>query len=114
MGEILVANEGGVATVTLNRPEVYNALTSSLRRTLGDELDAIAADRGGRVHYLTGTREQLGGDPLSADYLRALVPDLRRHEVYLCGPPGMTATAIESLQDAGVPRARIHHESFEF
>ena len=81
---------------------------------LSDELDAIAADRGGRVHYLTGTREQLGGDPLSADYLRTLVPDLRRHEVYLCGPPGMTATAIESLQDAGVPRARIHHESFEF
>jgi ferredoxin-NADP reductase len=43
-----------------------------------------------------------------------MVPDLRRHEVYLCGPPGMTATAIESLQAAGVPRTRIHHESFEF
>ena len=36
---------------------------------LSDELDAIAADRGGRVHYLTGTREELGGDPLSPDYL---------------------------------------------
>ncbi len=81
---------------------------------LGDELDAIAADRGGQVHYVTGTREELGGDPLSPDYLLTLVPDLRRHEVYLCGPPGMTATAIEALQDVGVPRARIHHESFEF
>ncbi len=81
---------------------------------LRDELDAIAADRGGRVHYVTGTREELGGDPLSPQYLQAMVPDLRRHEVYLCGPPGMTATAIESLQAAGVPRGRIHHESFEF
>ena len=81
---------------------------------LSDELDAIAADRGGQVHYVTGTREELGGDPLSPNYLLAMVPDLRRHEVYLCGPPGMTATAIESLQAAGVPRTRIHHESFEF
>jgi 2-(1,2-epoxy-1,2-dihydrophenyl)acetyl-CoA isomerase len=54
VGEILVANEGGVATVTLNRPEVYNALTSSLRRTLGDELDAIAADPSVRAVVLTG------------------------------------------------------------
>jgi ferredoxin-NADP reductase len=81
---------------------------------LRDELDAIAADRRARVHYVTGTREQLGDDPLSAANLQALVPDLRRYDVYLCGPPGMTATAIDSLQAAGVPRARIHYESFEF
>jgi ferredoxin-NADP reductase/DMSO/TMAO reductase YedYZ heme-binding membrane subunit len=79
-----------------------------------DELDAIAADRRGRIHYVTGTREQLGGDPLSPAYLLGMVPDLRRHEVYLCGPPGMTETAIDGLQAAGVPRSRIHHESFEF
>jgi predicted ferric reductase len=81
---------------------------------LGDELDAIAADRGCQVHYVTGTREELGGDPLSPAYLQAMVPDLRRHEVYLCGPPGMTATAIDSLRAVGVPRRHIHHESFEF
>jgi ferredoxin-NADP reductase/DMSO/TMAO reductase YedYZ heme-binding membrane subunit len=79
-----------------------------------DELDAIAADRGGQIHYITGTREQLGGDPLTPAYLQAMIPDLRRHEVYLCGPPGMTETAIDALQAAGVPRNRIHHESFEF
>jgi ferredoxin-NADP reductase/DMSO/TMAO reductase YedYZ heme-binding membrane subunit len=79
-----------------------------------DELDAIAADRGGRVHYVTGTREQRGDDPLSSAHLQAMIPDLRRHEVYLCGPPGMTETAIDALRAAGVPRSRIHHESFEF
>lgn len=79
-----------------------------------DELDAIAADRRGRVYYVTGTREELGGDPLSPQHLLAMVPDLRRHDVYLCGPPGMTASAIDALHAAGVPRGRIHHESFEF
>jgi predicted ferric reductase len=78
------------------------------------ELDAIAADRGGRIHYLTGSRERLGGDPLSAPNLQRLVPALRRHDVYLCGPPGMTATAIGALKSAGVPGSRIYHESFEF
>lgn len=79
-----------------------------------DELDAIAADRRGRVYYVTGTREELGGDPLSPQHLLAMVPDLRRHDVYLCGPPGMTSSAIGALHAAGVPRGRIHHESFEF
>jgi predicted ferric reductase len=79
-----------------------------------DELEAIAADRGGRVYYVTGTRQQLGGDPLSPRYLQKLVPDLRRHDAYVCGPPGMTTTAVDALRAAGMPRSRIHHESFEF
>jgi ferredoxin-NADP reductase len=32
----------------------------------------------------------------------------------VCGPPGMTATAIAALQQAGVPRKRIHREAFDF
>ena len=79
-----------------------------------DELNAIARDRGGTVRYLLGSRDQLGLDPLSAEQLNHLVPGLHRHDVYLCGPPGMTDTAICALRDAGVPRRRIHHESFEF
>jgi ferredoxin-NADP reductase len=34
--------------------------------------------------------------------------------VYLCGPPGMTERAQAELRKAGVPRRRIHHESFTF
>jgi predicted ferric reductase len=78
------------------------------------ELEAIAHDRGGTVHYLLGSRDQLGVDPLSAEQLSQLVPGLHRHDVYLCGPAGMTGTAIRALRDAGVPRRRIHHEKFEF
>jgi ferredoxin-NADP reductase len=79
-----------------------------------DELNAIARDRGGTVRYLLGSRDQLGVDPLSAEQLNYLVPGLHRHDVYLCGPSGMTDAAISALRDAGVPRRRIHHESFEF
>jgi predicted ferric reductase len=79
-----------------------------------DELDAIARDRGATVHYLLGSRDRLGADPLSAEQLQHLVPGLHRHDVYLCGPSGMTSSAIAALRAAGVPRRRIHYESFEF
>jgi ferredoxin-NADP reductase len=79
-----------------------------------EELDSIAAARGARVHYLTGSRAELGGDPLSPSVLRSLVPGLANAEAYVCGPPGMTSTAVEALQAAGVPKRHIHHESFEF
>jgi predicted ferric reductase len=78
------------------------------------ELDAVAQARGGIVRYLLGARAELGWDPLSAGHLKELVPGLHRHEVYVCGPPGMTATAIAALQQAGVPRKRIHREAFDF
>ena len=78
------------------------------------ELDAIAEARGATVHYIVGSRRDFGADPLSATALRQLAPGLHRMDVYLCGPPGMTGTAVAALTEAGVPRRRIHYESFEF
>jgi ferredoxin-NADP reductase len=78
------------------------------------ELDTLAADRGAQVHYVIGTRSELGGDPLTADALRRVASGLDAMEAYVCGPPGMTAAAIEALRAAGVPRRRVHVESFEF
>jgi len=78
------------------------------------ELDGIAATRGVVVHYLTGSRRELGADPLAAASLTRLVPSLHRREAYICGPPGMVDTVIASLRTAGMPRRRIHHESFDF
>ena len=77
------------------------------------ELDSIAARRGARIHYLTGSRADLGYDPLTAAQLAGLVPGLHRCEVYLCGPAGMATTAVRALREAGVPARHIHHESFE-
>ena len=83
------------------------------------ELDWIAQYRGARVQYVFGpsTRGGQGGrrrDPLDAANLQRLVPDLRSHDVYLCGPPGMTEHARSELRRAGVPSRQIHHESFTF
>ena len=66
------------------------------------------------MYVLVGSRAELGGDPLTPAELTRLVPDLARHDVYLCGPDGMTAAATTALRAAGVPRRQIHHESFAF
>jgi predicted ferric reductase len=79
-----------------------------------DELRAIAEKRRARLHIITGHRADLGYDPLSTANLKRNVPDLDRHDVYVCGPAGMTEAVVTSLRDAGVPRRHIHRESFEF
>ncbi|MEV5162072.1 ferric reductase-like transmembrane domain-containing protein [Streptomyces sp. NPDC053728] len=77
------------------------------------EIDAIAARRQATVHYVVD--EPAGySSPLTAQGLNELVPDLAEHDVYLCGPPGMTHAAVHALREAGVPARRIHHESFAF
>ena len=81
---------------------------------LKSELDTLAAERGGRVHYVIGTRAELGRDPLTPDVLREFAPDLAAMDAYVCGPPGMTAAAVAALRAAGAPRRHIHVEAFEF
>jgi predicted ferric reductase len=78
------------------------------------ELELLAEQRDANLRIVTGRRSELGGDPLSAAALEANVPHLARHDVYLCGPAGMTDAARRALRAAGVPRRQIHHESFEF
>ncbi|MDL4773527.1 ferredoxin reductase family protein [Actinomadura xylanilytica] len=80
---------------------------------LRGELDAIAADRGTRAHYFVD-EPAAHSLSLTAEKLRALVPDLLQRDVYLCGPPGMTAAAKHALKAAGVRRRDIRHETFEF
>ena len=81
---------------------------------LRSELDTLAAERGGQVRYVIGTRTELGGDPLTAQALREFAPGLDAMDAYVCGPPGMTAAAVAALRAAGAPRRRIHVEAFEF
>ncbi|MFC5833281.1 ferric reductase-like transmembrane domain-containing protein [Nonomuraea insulae] len=74
------------------------------------ELQEIARACGDATLYLsTGPRA-----PGLFDELDRLLPDLREHDAYVCGPPAMTRAAIKALRSAGVPNQQIHHESFEF
>jgi enoyl-CoA hydratase/carnithine racemase len=51
---LLRADEAGVATLTLNRPRQYNALSEALLAALHAELDAIARDEAVRVVVIAG------------------------------------------------------------
>jgi len=52
---VLRTTEARVATLTLNRPRQYNALSGALLAALNDELDALARDPGVRVVLVTGS-----------------------------------------------------------
>jgi predicted ferric reductase len=78
------------------------------------ELTQLASQRRARLWFVTGRRAELGGDPLTAAMLTSRVPGLTRHDVYLCGPPGMTSAVTAQLRAAGVKQRHIHLESFEF
>jgi len=79
---------------------------------LDGELAAFA-DRGRIVlHRLLGRRAALGYDPLEPRRLARLVPDVLERDVYVCGPPAMTATVVAGLRGLGLPAARLHTEEF--
>jgi ferredoxin-NADP reductase len=44
--------------------------------------------------------------------LRRWIPDLAESEVFLCGPTAWTNGVERLVRAAGVPRDRIHIESF--
>jgi ferredoxin-NADP reductase len=80
-----------------------------------EELDWLAHERDARVWYVFGSRD----DPaprraLSPRGLRALVPDVTRRDVYLCGPPGLVEAAQRTLRRLRVPRRQVHVDPFEF
>ncbi|MCF3125728.1 ferredoxin reductase family protein [Streptomyces arenae] len=86
---------------------------SAEQLVLRDELEEIARGRQAGLHYLLGPSDA-AFDPLAPQALRDLVPGLTEHDVYLCGPPGMSAAATTALVRAGVPEERIHAECFTF
>lgn len=90
---------------------IYRARTAE-DLALRSELETIARARGARLYLAVNAPD--GRRPaLTADGLRAALPDIAHHDVYLCGPPGMAAASYEALRTAGVPARHIHHESFE-
>jgi ferredoxin-NADP reductase len=78
----------------------------------GRELDEIARTRGSRVGYLVGSRAE-HPEFLTAPHLRALIPDISRHDVFVCGPSSLIETVNGALAQLGVPARQIHRESFE-
>jgi len=61
---IHVAEEPGIVTITLNRPEKLNAFVGHMRRDLAEALEAAGSDRAIRVVVITGAGRAFsaGGD----------------------------------------------------
>jgi ferredoxin-NADP reductase len=78
---------------------------------LRDEVADEVTHRGGRLLEIVGSRDRVR---LDAAALRELVPDVRRREVYVCGPDALSQQLASELRRAGVPAPRIHFESFTF
>ena len=77
------------------------------------ELDRLERERGASVHYVVGDHgTPEGARLLSSDHLQKLVPDVAERDVYVCGPPAMTAVIARNVRGAGVPRRQIHTERF--
>lgn len=78
---LLVRNERGVYTISLNRPEVYNALNDEITFELQDALKAVAKDATVRVVVLTGEGKAFcSGQDLkgSADSKRSFMDSLQK------------------------------------
>jgi predicted ferric reductase len=79
-----------------------------------NELQWFEEKRGVTVHHLVGI--DIGDDrtdQLGVPALRTLVPDIARHDVYVCGPPALLEAVRRRLRHLGVPRRHIHCERFD-
>ncbi len=87
-------NDGGVATLVLNRPGQYNALSRALLEALLTELDAIALDPAARVVIITGAgRAFCAGHDLKE--MRALESEDEVHALFtMCSAIMQKLTAL--------------------
>ncbi len=117
---LLVAGGVGITPVRALLEELTGSVVVLYRvRTtadavLLDELQELARTRGAQVHVLTG-RTGAGTPPTSPfepANLLATVPDIADRDVFVCGPPAMTAAVLRSLRALKVPRHQVHAERF--
>ncbi|MDQ7024613.1 MAG: enoyl-CoA hydratase-related protein [Anaerolineae bacterium] len=129
---ILYDVAAGVATITLNRPDSYNALTTQMYRDLLDALKQVKRDKGVRAVVITGAGKgfcsgadltevqgQLGQDLAIGDVLRSGLNRIAMsiHQLekpVICAVNGVAAGAGTGLALACDMRIVSENSSFVF
>jgi predicted ferric reductase len=80
------------------------------------EIDNLMKVRGWTVHYVIGRRDrhEVAAEPLDAAHLRALVPDVVKRDIFICGPDSMIEAVRTALRSLKVPARQVHSERFSF
>ncbi|MGK3941179.1 ferredoxin reductase family protein [Streptomyces caeruleatus] len=120
-GALLIAGGVGITPVRALLEEqavgdvvVLYRVRSEADAVLLDEVRHLVELRGGRLHLLTGRTGEPGAPPpFGPDSLHHLVPDITDRDVYVCGPPAMTAAVLSGLRDLRVPARQVHSERFD-
>ncbi|HJN52828.1 MAG: enoyl-CoA hydratase-related protein [Pseudomonadales bacterium] len=109
---VLYTINDGIATITLNRPAVMNAMTNGLMRGISEALARVVADDSIRVVVLTGAGR---GFCSGADLAEAAGPPARERasdaptEVNSAGTRDPFNTAMRAVMDCPVPTiARVN------
>jgi predicted ferric reductase len=119
-GLLLIAGGVGVTPVralleeTTSPTVVLYRVSNMAEAVLLRELQDLAWRKGALLHVLAGRTGQ-GNPPLAPfdpPQLAALVPDIARRDVFVCGPTAMTDAVLRSLRTLKVPRAQVHAERF--
>lgn len=100
---LLRVDEGGVATLTLNRPRQFNALDHAMLDRLQAELDAIAGDAAVRVVVIRGAGSAFSG----GHDLKEMMSN--RTEAFVGDLFARCSRMMQSLQSLPQPAiARVH------
>jgi enoyl-CoA hydratase/carnithine racemase len=79
---LLVEESAGIATLTLNRPEVMNSLNFDLLRALKDQIESVRFRRDLRVIIITGSGEKAFCSGADLKERATLSPDQVREYIY--------------------------------